>query len=372
MSDNNYSANENELSLINLLKQKQDSRKLENFLTILEEFKNKSIYCSGYPAWLTIDPTNICTLKCPFCPTGNGLMKRPKGLMSKENFRRIMDILGPYLLHIDMQNWGEPLLNKDIYQMIFYAKKFDINLTLSTNFQNFDERSAEEMINSGLDRLILSIDGASGQSYEKYRRGGSFLKIMENISILINKKRQLKSHFPFVLWQFLVFRHNEHEIEIAKKMGRDLGVDAVGFTPAFVAVDSEEYKDWVPLNNAYNRYDLTNKSKESVDSESFLKSTGEVFCNWLWQGIAINWDGSVSPCCGIYLEEEDFGNIFEGLDFHHLWNNNHYKIAREFMRDRKKPDFRIKNTCVDCSKIGQIDIELSRDFCMKSPKNTQD
>lgn len=366
MSDNNYPANEKELSLIGLLKQKQNSRKLENFLNVLTEFKNKSIYCSGYPAWLTIDPTNICTLKCPFCPTGYGLMKRPKGLMSKENFQRIMDVLGPYLLHIDMQNWGEPLLNKDIYQMIAYAKKFDINITVSTNFQNFDEKSAEELINSGLDRLVLSIDGASQQTYEKYRRGGSFLKAIENINILINKKRQLNSRLPFVLWQFLVFRHNEHEIELAKKMGQDLGVDAVGITPAFVAVDSEEYKDWVALNNKYSRYNLISKPKEVLSSESFLKPAGEMFCNWLWQGITINWDGTVSPCCGIYLEEEDFGNIFEGPDFHQLWNNKHYKVAREFMRDRKKPDSEIKNTCVDCIKIGQINIELSCDFCMKS------
>ncbi|MDD5130354.1 MAG: radical SAM protein [Candidatus Omnitrophica bacterium] len=357
---------EKELSLINFLKQRQEARKLENFLTILEEFSNKSIYCSGYPAWLTIDPTNICTLKCPFCPTGYGLMKRPKGMMSKDRFQRIMDVLGPYLLHIDMQNWGEPLLNKDIYQMISYAKKFDINITVSTNFQNFDEKSAEELVNSGLDRIVLSIDGASQQTYEKYRRGGSFLKAIENARVLVNKKRQLKSSQPFVLWQFLVFRHNEHEIEVAKAMGRDLGVDAVGITPAFVAVDSDEYKDWVALNSQYNRYDLINKPKEVSGSESFLKAPEESFCNWPWEGITINWDGSVAPCCGIYLEEEDFGNIFTGQDFHHLWNNNHYKAAREFIRSRKKPNAGIKNTCVNCTKIGQINVELSCDFCIKS------
>jgi MoaA/NifB/PqqE/SkfB family radical SAM enzyme len=366
MSDNHYSPNDKELHLIEFLKQKQAHRKLENFLTVLEEFHHKSTYCSGYPAWLTIDPTNICNLHCPFCPTGYGLMKRPKGAMNIDNFKRIMDILGPYLLHIDMQNWGEPLLNKDIYQMIAYAKKFEIHITVSTNFQNFSEQGAEAIVNSGLDRLILSIDGASQETYEKYRRGGNFLKAVDNINILMNKKRQLRSQFPFVLWQFLVFRHNEHEIETVRKMSQELGLDAVGITPAFIAVDSEEYRGWVPLNSEYNRYDLVNKPKEIIGSNSFLKAPGGILCNWLWQGITINWDGTVSPCCGTYLEEEDFGNILEVTDFHRFWNNDHYRIAREFIRERKKNYPQITNTCVNCTKIGQINFELSLDYCMKS------
>lgn len=358
--------NKNELFIINFLEQKKDNRKLENFLIISTELKEKSIYCNGYPVWLTIDPTNICTLKCPFCPNGFGNIKRPKGMMSRENFEKIIDILGPYLLHIDMQNWGESLLHKDIYKMISYAKKFDIHITVSTNFQNFDERNAEDMINSKLDRLILSIDGASQQTYEKYRRGGSFLKAIDNIKILISNKIKLKSHLPIIIWQFLVFRHNEHEIEIAKRMGKELGVDDVGINSAFIAADSEEYKDWIPLNSKYSRYDLAGKPKTVSGSESFLKPIREAVCNWLWQGITINWDGSVSPCCGVFLEEDDFGNIFSQDSFWQLWNNAHYRIAREFIRDRKTPLGNIKNTCVGCSKIGQINLDLNPDFWIRN------
>jgi radical SAM protein with 4Fe4S-binding SPASM domain len=357
-----------ELYLINFLKQSKNFLKLDNFLDALMEFKERSVFCKSYPVWLTMDPTNICTLKCPFCPTGWGNIKRAKGMMGLKHFEKIMDMLGPYLLHIDMQNWGEPLLHKDIYKMISYAKKFDINIALSTNFQNFDEKSAEDMVNSRLDRLLLSIDGASKDTYEKYRRGGNFLQAIENIKILVKKKKESKSFLPYINWQFLVFRHNEHEVEAAKKMAKELGVDAFGATSAFIAADSADFKGWIPLNKEYSRYDLADAPKTIMGSDSLLKQSEEAVCDWLWKGIAINWDGTVSPCCGVYLEEEDFGNILKEQDFKQFWNNDHYIIARKFMRDRHSQGEELKNTCVNCKKIGQINVALDRDLWINSTK----
>jgi MoaA/NifB/PqqE/SkfB family radical SAM enzyme len=361
-------ANTNDLYIINLLKQKKDFRKLDNFLDVLLELKEKSVVCKGFPVWLTIDPTNVCTLKCPFCPNGFGNIKRAKGMMDLKHFQKIIDMLGPYLLHIDMQNWGEPLLHKDIYKMISYAKKFDINIALSTNLNNFDEKSAEDMVNSRLDRVLLSIDGASKETYEKYRRGGDFSRVIKNIKILVKKKKELRSFLPYINWQFLVFRHNEHEIEAAKKMAQELGVNAFGATSAFIAADSQEFKEWIPLNKEYSRYDLSVDLKEIVCSDSLLKQNQEGVCDWLWRGIAINWDGTFAPCCGVYLEEEDFGNIVEENDFHKLWNNDHYIIARDFMRKKEKPRQDIRNTCVNCNKIGQINVILDRDLWIHSSK----
>jgi len=355
---------ESELFIVNFLKQKEDRGRLDNYLTVAAEFKNKATYCNGYPLWLTVDPTNMCTLKCPFCPTGFGNVKRPKGMMSMDSFQKIIDILGPYLLHIDMQNWGEPLLHKDIYKMISYAKKFDVHITLSTNFQDFSKKSAEDLINSGLDRLILSIDGASQETYEKYRRGGDFLKAIENINILINKKKELNSSLPIVIRQFLVFRHNEYEIDMVKKMGEELGVDSVGISSAFIAVDSPEYRDWVPSNIKYSRYDLSNRPEKASGSDSFLKPDKAV-CNWLWQGITVNWDCSISPCCGVYLEEDDFGNFFDHENFFQLWNNGHYRTARDFIKGNNNSSQGLKNVCVGCPKIGQINLDLNPDFWIR-------
>ena len=362
MSHNSADPSAGESFIIDMLTRKKDSRKLDNFLTVSRELKEKAVCGSGYPVWLTIDPTNICTLKCPFCSTGFGNIKRPRGMLSLENFKRIIDILGTYLLHIDMQNWGEPLLNKDVYNMIAYAKKFDIHITASTNFQTFDGHCAEDLVKSGLDRLIVSIDGASQETYEKYRRGGSFSTAIGNIRTLVAKKRELQSRLPIVIWQFLVFRHNEHEIETVKKMGEELGVDHMGINSAFIAVNSDEFRDWIPLDGRYSRYDLNKYRETAACSDDFLKPNAETVCNWLWQGMAINWDGSVSPCCGVYLEEDDSGNILDGRDFRQLWNNERYKSAREFVHQGKKPAPGVKNPCVGCPKIGQINFDLNPDY----------
>ena len=131
----------------------------------------------GYPSHIFLDVTNICTLKCPLCPTGLGVQGRKKGHMSFSQFKKIIDEIGKYLISIDLFNWGEPLLNKDVYRMIEYAHQRKILTAISTNFQHFSEGGAEEMISSRLDNRILSIDGASQESYEKYRIGGNFQQL---------------------------------------------------------------------------------------------------------------------------------------------------------------------------------------------------
>lgn len=354
-----------DLFLLDLLARRGDLRKLENFRLMLAEFGERSTCCASYPVWLTIDPTNSCTLRCPFCPNGFGNITRPRGMMSGDTFARIIDQLGPYLLHIDMQNWGEPLLNKDVYAMIAHAKKYGVHITVSTNFQHFDERSAEALVDSGLDRLIVSIDGASQQTYEKYRRGGSFQTAIDNVRMLVGKKRELKRRLPMIIWQFLVFRHNEHEIETARRMGQELGVDEVGVSPAFIAVDSEEFRNWVPDNAAYSRYAASSGQASRGCSDVFLKPAVQPVCNWPWKGITVNWDGSVSPCCGVYREDEDFGSILD-VPFPRLWNNAHYRGARQFIRERAMPEAAVKNTCASCLKIGQINLDLNPDFWIRS------
>jgi radical SAM protein with 4Fe4S-binding SPASM domain len=289
-------------------------------------------------------------------------MKRSKGMMRLEDFIKIIDCLGPYLLYAEFQNWGEPLLHKDIYKMVSYAKNFGVYTLLSTNFQYFDKNSAEAMVNSKLDRLIVSIDGISQESYEKYRRGGDFCRAVENIKILINKKKKMKSRLPFVTWQYLVFRHNEGELSLAKKIADEVGVDQLAYSSAFIAVDSAEYRDWLPIQERYRRYDLTKEFNVSAGASSFLKPSMNVICNWPWQAIVVNWDGSVSPCCGVFLEEDDFGNFFSQCSFKKLWNNSNYQTARYFLRDRQSKGLDSKNTCVRCPFIGHINIDLTRVF----------
>ncbi len=345
-----YDFDEKQKRIIEALRRLNLEQKAENFILIEREKLNRAEYVSGYPYWLTIDPSNFCTLRCPFCPTGQGRNSRTKAMLSTDNFKKIIDELGPYLIHIDFCNWGEPLLNKQIYEMIKLAKQYHIDTKIDSNLNNLSEEDAEKLILSGLDKLIVSIDGATAQTYSKYRIGGDFNKAFNNLKLLVRKKEELNKAYPHICWQFLVFRHNEHEIEIVKKMAKDLGVKA-GITKAFIGD-----KDWIPLNDDYSHYQKKEEISDSRTSEHF-KAPQEPLCNWPWEAVVINPNGSVSPCCSVEDEKDDFGSIF-GSPFKDIWNNGKYRQARKFVKDRIESGKEDNNICIKCRHSGLINLDI--------------
>jgi radical SAM protein with 4Fe4S-binding SPASM domain len=282
-------------------------------------------------------------------------------MMSLELFKKIIDDLGKYLVRIHLYKWGEPFLNNDVYEMIRYAHNHHIVTYVSTNFTLFSDEAAERLIASGLDEIILSIDGVSQESYEKYRVGGDFRKVIDNISILVNAKRRRRSFRPFIMWQFIVFKHNEHEVETAKQMAKELGVDGISFMPAMVPINNrEEAERWLPLDSKYQRYDVkkmeevwsaqemqkfpTNgKSESDTRERSHLKR--KVGCPWLWTQTSINWDGTVSPCCDIFDSSFDFGTMAD-KPFKDVWNNEKYRASRRFSSKGKLGGLR--TICMEC------------------------
>jgi MoaA/NifB/PqqE/SkfB family radical SAM enzyme len=196
--------------------------------------------CLSSPLELQLEPTNRCNLTCGVCL--RKVKKHEAADMSFEDFKHIIDKF-KYLKLVTLHGWGEPLLNENIFDMIRYAKKYHPDIKIDTNLTCLDEDNAEKLVASGLDKIVVSIDGLNSGTYSKYRIGGDFDKVMNNLKLLIKKRKKLKSLKPYITWQFLVFRHNEHEIDNAVKMGRKLGVDHVGITKAFIGD-----KDWMPLN----------------------------------------------------------------------------------------------------------------------------
>jgi MoaA/NifB/PqqE/SkfB family radical SAM enzyme len=329
-------------------------RKFLNFCIItFQYFTIKPANVIGYPMELVIDPSDICNLHCPLCPTGQGRHDRSKGKMSFRNFQSIIDELGAYLYRIDLHNWGEPLLNDEIYQMISYAKVRNIEVRVSSNLNTINRVNAEKLVKSGLDVLIISLDGASQETYEQYRIGGQFNRVLDNISMISKLKQELIISKPFVIWQFLVMKHNEHEVSLAKKIAKELVVDQLDFLAIHCDMGSEIFWDsktrfektrkWLPLNERFCPYDLTTGKRKHQNSS----------CHFLWTQSAINWNGSVSPCCGLYVEKYDFGNAF-CKGFRSIWNNDKYRQAREIVRTKKidKNDF--PNVCSICVKNGFI------------------
>jgi len=232
-------------------------RRYLNAKRALQAVERGQAKVTTFPTYLTIDPFSACNLRCPLCATGNGSNTLKKGLLQVDMFRHIVDEMGTYLYNIDLFNWGEPLLNKDIYEMIAYAHKRHILTSISSNFHFFDEAAAAKMVNSGLDYLILSIDGATQETYEKYRVGGDLEVVLNNVRTLVETRKRLGKKTPYIFWQFLVFRHNEHEIEQARDLALGLGVDEFKTEYAYLPFATrEEGERWIPRQEQYTRYSL--------------------------------------------------------------------------------------------------------------------
>lgn len=306
----------------------------------------------GYPTFLVLEPTNICNFRCPLCPTGqNQKGGRSKGQMSLVNFRRIIDEIGPYLYSLRLENWGEPLLGKEIFDMVTYAKSKKISTSFNTNLSLLDEGSAEKLILAGLDHIKISLDGASKESYEKYRVGGDFKEVVNNIKLLTKKRADLNRKNPFIEVQFIVMRQNENEINQMKQLCIDLGVDGLfiqrlrpGMQEELFNPDAyciEKYKEWLPVDSKYSLFDYEKKVRK-------YKSK---ICNFLWTTTVINWDGSIVPCCSIYDEKYDFGNIFDD-GFKNVWNGPQYRAARMLIGKGKAVSVDV--VCKFCFKKGII------------------
>lgn len=349
-----YDFSEKQRNIINALYSKKLFRKLSNYIICEKEKGERKNFLTGLPYWLVIDPCNYCNLACPFCPTGQGRGARGKGIFKPDDFEKILAEIGPELLHIDFVNWGEPTLNKDLFKMIRLAKSHNIDTKIDSNFNCLEEKDMEEMILSGLDKVIVSLDGLTPETYAKYRVGGDFRKAMNNMVALVKKKKELGRDNPYVSWQFLVFRHNEHEVENARALAQDIGVDHIGITKAFIG-DPE----WFPSSPLYSHYavnggDGGNGNKGAHTSDLF-KQPQAAMCDWPWETLVVNPNGSVSVCCSVEDEKDDFGNIFSS-PLSEIWNGPMYQLSRKYIKDGFSGGQ--KNICVGCRHSGLTNLDI--------------
>ena len=294
--------------------------KLSKFLRLKRNF--------GLPLTIMVEPASFCNVKCPLCPTGLGLIKR-KPLMSMENFKKIIDELGETTIHLRLWNWGEPLLNPEFYEMIRYAKKRKIFVNTSTNSFFLNDANAKKIVDSGIDEIIISLDGASEETYKRYRKKGSFKKVIAAIRTLVNEKREKKSKCPTIRIQFVVMNHNEHEIKKMYDLANSLGVDVLFFkSVGTMDIDvKEDIKKYLP-SNKFSRYEINQgqlKRKQRVNNK----------CNIIWEEMVVNTDGSVVPCCNDAHNRYSFGNAFKE-PIKKIWNNQRYVSFRKQILKNKK------------------------------------
>jgi MoaA/NifB/PqqE/SkfB family radical SAM enzyme len=170
----------------------------------------------GLPISISFEPTTSCNLRCPECPSGLRAFSRPTGMLHKNFFQDTVDQLAPHLSYLIFYFQGEPFLNPDFLNMVQYAVSKRIYTATSTNAHHLTDAVARRTVESGLDRLIISIDGTTQETYQQYRVGGRLDKVLQGARNIVKWKRELKSKTPFVIFQFLVVRHNEHQIDDVK------------------------------------------------------------------------------------------------------------------------------------------------------------
>jgi radical SAM protein with 4Fe4S-binding SPASM domain len=291
----------------------------------------------GMPYRYNIDPTNVCNLRCPVCPTGLGTLGRERGSMEFEDFKLIVDQIAKYAYVLELYNWGEPFLHPRIFDMIRYAHKCRISVRLSSNLNYFDCEMAEKTVASGLDRIIIAVDGSTQEVYERYRKGGDLSNVLDNVSLLVEEKKRQNSAYPFILLRTLVHRHNEHQIDEIRQIAENLDVDGFSTGGFFVdTTDPAQVEEWLPAEEAQSYYDYSADSLENVWN-----------CSDLWESMVINWDGGVAPCCWLHRKENDFDNVFE-KSVAEIWNNDAYIRSRSVFTRGGLQDGSEKTICTVC------------------------
>ena len=234
-------------------------RKLLNFFLIETQLNLGITRVRGYPFEWEVDTTNICQLKCPLCHTGLDNVNRMKGVMHFDTFKKTVDEIKGHTIWLSLYSWGEPLLNKQLPRFIRYAHQSRIATVISTNLSlKLTPEKVEELVRSGLDIMIVSLDGVTQEVYEKYRVRGKLDLVLENIKLIAEKKRELGTRDPYIEWQFIVMKQNEHQIPEARRLARELGVDQIIFKKVDFphGIGTQEMAEkWQPVNTLEFRRD---------------------------------------------------------------------------------------------------------------------
>lgn len=275
----------------------------------------------GLPFTVSIEPTTACNLRCPECPSGLRQFTRSTGSLKADFFSSILDDIGDQLTYLIFYFQGEPYINPDFLSMVKHASDKGIYTITSTNGHFLDDVNAKRTVESGLDRLIISVDGATQDVYEQYRKTGNLESVLQGARNVVQWKKELKSHSPLIIFQCLVVRPNEDQLERIRTIANEIGVDQVVFKTAQV-YDYQNGHPLIPLNEKYARY------KKQKDGTYALKHRLLNHCWKLWHSCVVTWNGLVVPCCFDKDAKHQLGDL-KNVSFLNIWNGPRYQIFRE-------------------------------------------
>ena len=305
--------------------------KLSNLAVAQYHYRRRHSVLVSRPVQLTVDPTNACQLGCPACVhTTNApyaaIFDWPRQTLPVETHDRFLAGMGPFALSTLLYNYGEPLLHKQFSKFVQSAKKYLLFVHTSTNL-SMPLSDPDELVNSGLDRMVLSIDGTTQETYERYRRNGNLELVFENVRKLVAARKRSGLRTPYLCWQFLTFDHNAHQTADAIARARELGVNEILVETPF-AVDSDApdiravtvrergrhvFEEWdgnwcsaewrrgagdaaTAIDDEFGRSWEQRFVEEGQGKEEESRS-GAPTCDWLYQNVTLDGAARIMPCC---------------------------------------------------------------------------
>jgi len=282
----------------------------------------------SYPWMLSLEPTTHCSLRCPYCFTGAGGIGRPRSVLPLDLYRALLGELGDYLIVMKIHGWGEPLLCRHLEAMVAQARARGIWTIVNTHFSMpVDAARAEALIASGLNELVVSIDGATQRTYERYRRRGRLAQVVDNLRLFAATKRRLDSPTRIGI-EFHPFPWNTGDLPTLRDLAGELEMPLTVFKGCTPGGDWDRDGNW-----------------------SFCIDPGVEPCAALWAIATVAADGGLAPCSGTFYREDDMATIsVEALrgGFRAVWNGERHRLARGFFRAREGDAEARRQVCFEC------------------------
>jgi hypothetical protein len=256
------------------------------------------------PTAIGLDASSICQLRCPSCPTPSGGRKAiAPGFLRLRDFKGLL--AANVLRHIELTNFGEIFLNKELPRILAHAHEMGVATSAAegTNFNHVSDEALEAVVRYQLRELTCSIDGASQESYARYRVRGDFDRVIRNVERLNALKARYRSALPRLTWQFVAFGHNEHEILAARARARKLGMRF------YLKLSWDERFSPVRDRELVARLSGLGVATRSEYLRRHGRHLMRQVCLQLWHAPQFNWDGTSLGCCH-NIWAEFGGNLF--------------------------------------------------------------
>jgi radical SAM protein with 4Fe4S-binding SPASM domain len=330
------------VNLVSKLTPKRISNALKIYSSYQYARRSGMASIKGLPLSISFEPTTSCNLRCPECPSGLRSFTRPTGMLDSGLFRDVIDQLAPTLDYLTFYFQGEPFLHPEFLEMVRYASSKGIYTATSTNAHFLKSDQAKATVESSLDRLIISIDGTTQDTYQSYRVGGSLEKVVEGTQHIVYWKTKLKSKTPHIVFQFLVVKPNEHQVPEIYRLAKKIHVDQVVLKTAQI-YDYQHGSHLIPEQDQYSRY------RKNANGTYSIKNSLDNQCWKMWHSCVITWDGKVVPCCFDKDAHYTLGDLSQ-KSFSEIWNGGAYQKFRNTLL-RSRSEIEICKNCTEGTKV---------------------